>query len=599
MSETHITIAQDAREIPGEAASLTRPAEATWRKCAMGFSAFLLIMVGYAVAFSYHFDDALTAGMELDGRLVQGPLSLVEFRHFVNHLWPFWALQLLHGLGSPISGIELLHYWDLLTVTCATMLLYVLVRDLVRDRFIALGSAFVYGTAHCVWLYAATGRLYSTSMLFAISAYYLAVQNRKPLARQVRRWIPVASAALMCFACYFWLVQVFNALGVGILLLLLPVEDAWWPRIRRSLVFAFTGIVLTAAIGVSCLMYVGVPLTHQGIHAWIAGSGTQPMKFGLHGLMAAAYGQADGILATPNLLYAVHGWMLRDPAMQSIASFPWQLAKFLLVWLLLGLAYIYPWIMFRRANGLQRSLIIALYAPVAVNMLFGLGWLGTDVQRFLPALISQVCLGAMSLQDWMSRTSRPHLLATSVACAAIFIAAVNLFEEELPDQRRYVVLAAQAEAVKPYVREEDLLITFGKDFDNPYSTTILYYTRASYLTLSNDALYYNWDSTEWRTAFESIWRKTTGQGGRVFVVDRLAWGKYPVEAAWSEKQHPHPTVREFAEFLQSNYCVTPGFHLGTTQYFNVQVAKPGCAPKSSNGNEQFAVTDRINLTTNR
>jgi hypothetical protein len=548
---------------------------------AMGLSAFVLIAVGYQLTFSYHYDDALTAARELDGQFVQGPLSLVEFRHFVNHLWPFWTLQFLRGLGLHVSGIQLIHFMDLATATVAVTVLYLLLQDLVQSHFIAFAGAFTYSTAHSVWLYAATGRLYSTSMLFAISAYYLAVQIRRPLSQRMRMTIAIASAAMVCFACYFWLVHIFNALGVGILFLLLPAEEARLPRIKRTLVFGVTGILLTMVIGASSLAYAGIPLTRQGVQAWIAASGTQPMKFGLHGLMAAAYGQADGILATPNLLYVVRGWMLKDRAMEGIASFPWQFSKFILVWLLLALAYIYPWILFRRAPTLQRILIFSFYVPIAVNMFFGLGWLGTDVQRFLPALISEVCLAAMSFEDWMSRVSRPRTLAVCVAGAIIFIAAVNLFEEELPDQRRYIALEAQTEAVRPYVRPTDLLITFGRDFDNPYSTTVMYYTGASYLTLTNDALYYDWDSPAWKSVVESLWRKTIGQGGRMFVVDRLATGRYPPQAAWSEYRHPSPRVKEFAHFLQTNYCLSPAFYLGTTQYFDVQPRRPICHPMKS------------------
>lgn len=542
----------------------------------MGLLVFLLTAVGYQLTFSYHYDDALTAARELDGQFVQGTLSLVEFRHFVNHLWPYWLLQFLHWLGIHISGIQLIHAWDLITASAASMFLYLLLRELVENSYIALTGAFSYSTAHCIWLYAATGRLYSTSMLFSISAYYLALQMRKPLSERKRLLIALASAASVCFACYFWLVHIFNALGVGILLLLLPVEDSWLPRIKRTAVFGVTGILLTLVVGISSLSYAGVPLTRDGIHTWIAGSGTQPVKFGLQGLMAAVYGQADGVLSMPSLIYVVHGMMLHDPVMSRLASFPLQFAKFLLVWAMLALAYIYPWLMFRRATKLNKILIFALYVPIAVNMFFGLSWLGADVQRFMPVLICQICLASMSVQDRIARTSRPRALVAALAAVCIFMAGVNLFDEELPDQRRYIPLAAQVQSIRPYVRPSDLLITFGKDFDNPYSTTVMYYTGASYLTLTNDAFYYDWDSPAWKSTVQSLWQKTAAQGGRVLVVDRLATGIYPPQTVWSERQHPRPTVSEFASFLRANYCLVPGFYIGSTQYYELQPPHPAC-----------------------
>lgn len=105
---------------------------------------------------------------------------------------------------------------------------------------------------------------------------------------------------------------------------------------------------------------------------------------------------------------------------------------------------------------------------------------------------------------------------------------------------------------------------------------MMYYTGASYLTLTNDVTYYDWDSPSWQATVDSLWRKTTENGGRVFVVDRLVSGAYPALAAWSEVQHPRPTVKQFANFLQAHYCVTPAFYVGATRYFDLRAKNSSC-----------------------
>ena len=556
-----------------------------------GFLVFALIFCGYDLTFSHHYDDALTAATELQGHFIQGPLSLVEFRHFVNHLWPYWLFVFFHWFKFHVSAIQLLHVWDLATASAAVMLVYCALQEIAAQRYFAFAGAFAYATAHCVWLYSGTGRLYSTSMLFAVAAYYVAFQVQKRHGSIIRLALPVVAAAFVCFASYFWLEHVFNAAAIGVMLLLLPTDGTWAQRIKNVITYVATGVCLTLVMGVSCLRYVNVPLTRSGLQTWIAGSGTQPIQFGVRGLMAAAYGQADGILATPNLLYVVHGRLLKDPAMAGLGSFAWQFAKFALVWLLLLLAYIYPWTMFRRANSFQKALILSLYVPVAINMLFGLGWLGTDVQRFLPALFPQLCLAVLSLQDWISRTARPRFLATCVVAALVVVAGVNLLEVELPTQRDYIVLEEQMKDIQPYVHSADIFVTFGKDIDNTYSTMAMHYTGASYLSLSNDAASYDWDVSDWKSRFETLWRETRERGGRVFVMDRLVSGFYPASAAWSERQHPRPTIKEYSRFLEIEFCPTPAFYLGNAQYYDVKSRSANCGLADASRLEKVTTID--------
>jgi len=217
---------------------------------------------------------------------------------------------------------------------------------------------------------------------------------------------------------------------------------------------------------------------------------------------------------------------------------------------------------------------------LAINILFALGWLGTDLQRFLPTMLSQIGLGAVAMQDLLGRVPRPRLLGALAVLSLVFVAGDNLLESLLPSQREYTVLAEQMKAIRPNVHRADWLITFGKDLngDDTYDRLVLFYTHAESFSVTNDAYTYSWDRPDWQGGFASLLDRAAKGGGRLFVIDRLVLGFNPPEAAWSEHQHAHPTVKQFSQFLQSKYCFTPAFQIGKTEYFEVLANKPACSP---------------------
>ena len=79
-----------------------------------------------------------------------------------------------------------------------------------------------------------------------------------------------------------------------------------------------------------------------------------------------------------------------------------------------------------------------------------------------------------------------------------------------------------------------------------------------------------------------------GRGGRVFVVDRLALGLKPREAAWTERQHPHPTAREFSLELRRHYCVAPAFGFGSKLFYRLTPRGVACPAGSLPSNEEVA-----------
>ncbi len=533
--------------------------------------AFLLILVGYLFSFSYDMNDSLdTARWMENGNIAR----LAEFRHLVQRMLPLYAWLELQWSHFQVSAIVLLSAIDFISAALSVLLLYRIIKDLTKSRPISFLTTFAYATAHCVWIYTGSGRLYSTSMLLVFAGYYLALRLPEIEGERRRMAAAFAAGAMICFASLFWLVHVFNAVGVGLLLLLRSGRGRL--TLRYALLYAVTGMVLMAAITVATVRYVEIPLSAPAIRAWIDKTETQPLKFNWQSPMNAAFGQANGILVIYELPYLINAFIRHDPRILAMASLPWLATKFVFVWILLLLCYIGPFFLFRRAEWSTRALIVALYVPLAMNFWFGLGWLGTDVQRFMPTMLSQFVLAALVVQWLLRRVSYPRALAWVLTACVVFIAADNLIESLLPSQRRYIALERQMSELKPYLRSNDLLVSFGRDVTISYLTMSAYHAGAYGLNLTNDHTRWNWDRPEWRQALSQVFETTWSRGGRVFVMDRLAEGFNPPAAAWNERQHPAPTVQEIAAFLRSDYCSHPVLQLESARYYMVWRRSQGC-----------------------
>ena len=544
-----------------------------WLRFGLPALAFLFILAGYLLSYSWDENDSLDSARWMNGGDIR---ALVEFRHMIQRLLPLWLWKGLLAVGFHIRSLTVLDAWDFFTATLCVMILYRILLDVTGSRPLAFGGSFAYATAHCVWIYVGSGRLYSTSMFLIFSAYFLDLQLDKTTERSRRLWISFAAGAFICFSCFFWLTHAFSALSVGLLLLFFPVSLPWKERISSFAVYALTGLAVGVVVVASCLQYVEIPLTGPAIHDWVLSAGTQPLQFDALSPMKAAYGQAHGILVMYELPYMINGLMLKDYALAHIASFPWQLFKFLFVWLLLLLVYVYPLFLLPKADSRRRALIAALYVPMAINMYFGLGWLGSDVQRFMPTMLSQFGLGVIAVQDLLGRVSRPRLVGGILAACLVFIAGSNLVESLLPSQKRYMVLEAEMRAIHPLLHSNDLLFSFGRDVSVTYCTMTRYYAGSLFLNTTNDATKWYWDRGDWQAVTTRRFDEVRAHGGRVFAMDRILFGINPPIAAWSDRQHPRPTVKQFGLFLQSRYCPQPSFALEEVRYFELTPRTDGC-----------------------
>jgi len=533
---------------------------------------FLLVLMVLFLSFSRTQDDAFDTAYWMEKGDAR---AMLEYRHLIQREFPYWLWQPVESSGIHIEPIHWLMGWDFLSATLLLFLYYRFLRELTGCAPVAFAGAFAFGTANCIWIYAGSGRLYSTSLLLAVGGYLLALYANRDDGR--RRWLlACAAGALVCLAALFWMVHVFNAIGVGLLLLFGPERCSWTRRGAHFVGFVATGTVIALAITVSCLLYVQIPLEKEAISAWMASAGTQPMKFDALGATKAAFGQANGHLVMNELPYMVNGVLRKDAHIVGAGNFPWQITKFVLIWLLIAPTYVYPLWLLWKPRSVPRSVIFPLLVPVGINLIFGIGWLGTDVQRFMPTMPVFIALGTISAHDWMQRLARPRTFALAMWAILLFIAGCNLVESNLMNYRRLGMWAEEMKTVRHLTRPQDLAVNFGRDLPVTYQTMMHFYAGANSLTLTNDAVYYDWDSPRWKETLQTLMEERKTVGGRVFLMDRVVLGENPPQAAWSEVQHPQPTVKQFAAHVRATYCMVPGFAVGSHEYFEMRERSNGC-----------------------
>jgi hypothetical protein len=567
MSSQHV-----AQSVPRAAAASDLQARAL--KVAL---AALLLALAYWLSFSHNFDDALDTARWMQNGEIQ---KMYEFRHLISRLIPFWLWHALGSLGLSVSALTLLQWMDLASAVFAVLLLFTLLGRLEIRPPYALGATFAFATSWAFWMYVGTGRPYSTSVLFAFAAYYVALQMSPASSERALLFAAAGAGMLVMLSCLFWLQQATNCFGVGLLVAMRPKRRSMLRRCEYLATYAGTGLLLTLAILFSGFHYTGGVRTPAELHSWIASTGTAPVKYDGLGLMKASFGQAGGILYLDGLPYMVNGLLRGDRRLLQIGSLPWQLSKYGLAWLLLLPVYFYPLLAFRRATPEKSVVLISFGAPLLLNGIFALGWLGSDVQRFLPSFGCLAVLGALAAGEWMAHLRQPGPVAVGVAAVLVFIAGVNLLEGNLREQREFKTLAREMEQARGKAGPRDFVVFFGRDLSVTYHTMMQYYIGPSYLDL-DDAAFYDWDRPDWQLQLAALIQKGAAEGGRVFVVDRLALGVNPVAAAWSEVQHPRPTVKDVANFLRANFCLTPAWSVGPTTYWQLSPRTASCASSSN------------------
>lgn len=541
-----------------------------------GLAAFCLILLAYALTFSHHYDDALDTARWMKTGNIQ---AMFEFRHLISRLMPFWFWCSLRASGMHIGALSALQMTDFVSAAATVILMFALLRKLEVTLGVAIATTFALATAWAFWMYAGTGRPYSTALGLSVAAYLVAASMDEELSERARLLRAFSTGALVLFSCLFWLQQFTNCLGVGLLVTLRPHRRTVWQRCSCLGVYAATGLIIGFLVLLSGLHYIGIVPTPAAIHEWIVGTNTAPVKFDASSIMKAAYGQAAGIIKIETLPYMINGLLRHDPRMLAVGSLPRQMSRFVVAWVLVAPLYLYPILAFPRAAPKRRALLVAFFLPLAVNMGFALAWLGSDQQRFQPSLVSLGVLGAFavtSLLEYLRNNIRWRRLAVATILSLLaFVSGVNLFDGVLREQREFTALADEMKQVRGAADTRDFVVFFGRDLSVTYHTMLTYYLGPSYVDLG-DETFFHWESPNWAHQLASRIDPVLARHGRVFVVDRLALGVNPISAAWSEVQRPHPTVREIGAFLHAKYCLKPAWKIGPNVYWQVERRTDPC-----------------------
>jgi hypothetical protein len=543
-----------------------------------GLAAFCLILAAYLLTFSHHYDDALDTARRMQCGDLQ---AMFEFRHLISRLMPFWFWSGLRASGIGVSALFALQLADFVSAAATVVLLFALLRRLEVSRRIAVAATFTFATSWAFWMYAGTGRPYSTALALSVAAYLVAASMDEEVSERVLLLRAFGAGALVMLSCLFWMQQFTNCLGVGLLVALRPQGRSLWRRGGYLGLYAATGLILGILILVSGFRYTGVVHAPDQIPAWIAGTTTAPVKFDVSSVMKAAYGQAGGIVKLEFLGFMINGFIRHDPRLLQLGSFPWEAGKFIVAWILVAPLYLYPLLVFRRAGSGRQAVLASFFLPLAVNVIFGLAWLGSDQQRFQPSFPSLAVLGALSAASLLEHL-REKLRWRRAAVAAIlsllaFVAGVNLIDGVLREQREFTVLAQDMEHARGSTGENDFVIFFGRDLSVTYHTMLSYYLGPAYVDLDDEA-YFHWERADWAQQLASRINPVLSRGGRVYVVDRLALGVNPISAAWSEVQRPYPKVKDIAGFLGDHYCLTPGWRIESISYWRVSPKTSPCPP---------------------
>jgi hypothetical protein len=558
--------------------------------------AALIVILFYGFNCSRNFENAYAEAKGIQSGDLQG---LCEFRHLIYPWFAFWARNALAHLNIWLSPLAALRLIDYVSATAAILVLFAMLRRLKISRVVAFAATFFFATCWSFWWFVGTGKSYSSSELFIIGAYCVALSLNETSDSRSLVLRTTGAAMLAVLSNLFWLQQAFNCIGVGLLVALRPERLSWKRRAGYLGLYALTGLIVTLAIALSAFRYSGIVHSTHDLGPWISSSGTPPLEFSSRTLMAASLGHASAIIYLDGLQYMVNGLVRGDARLLQIGFLPWQLGKYIFAWLLLAAIYLYPLLAFSRAFRQKRVVLLSFGVALLPNLAFALLWLGEAPARFLPSLLSLVVFGAMALEDALGRLRLRRYLAASVGIGLLLIAAVNLVEGIHPMQIYYSALTQRMEKADGKGGPKDLVLTFGRDFTETYHMMLRYYFGpGSCQSLTNDGFTYNWDRADWQQELVRMARERTEGGGHVFIDERLARGLNPVSAAWSEVQHPRPTIREVSEFFRSNFCLEPAWHIGSAEYWRLDAPSAHCssplaASRQEKGRKTLPVSQTI------
>jgi hypothetical protein len=511
----------------------------------------VLLTLGSAVLFlfsnSVQYGDAATYAKNIrtgallePGHLLWRPLGYVA--------------ATLAGVGHSDSGVLwVLQGCSLLFSALAVGALYLLLRRAAHCTPLAAGvAAGLLAVSNGFWTYSFSGCSYSLSVLLMIAAMGCATGTERPVAARRALLTGVLAGA----AVSAWATQVLSLPALLVLLVLTPPwqQSQWRLHLRNAFALAGGGTLtfllpLLAAFGWH-LAQQPPPDAAAGFGAWTAsaGHGIAP-HFSLAQVLRVAIGWPQSLLSTFDLGQRLRLWSLHE------ASFPWS------VWMLAPLivyaltAYCAYRLLrgFRRQPHFAQAMIIASTVAIAANLLFGLLWQGTDLERYFPSLPFQMLLVALALSGMALGRAAGAVLVVALGC----IAWVNwqaAFRTVLSgDSHRQVWLRELHRAANG----GDLLVVLGQS-----KLTVTAPHDPQVPRIDNLVLEVRLRGTGWKAAVLQDMATTVEHGGRVFLGDSLFDAEIARRDGWSFREYPTLSPQQiqaaFLPFKSDTVAFTAG-----------------------------------------
>lgn len=512
----------------------------SWYAATVGLCALYLVLTACtATAFMADtVDYADSIGAKLDGR----DLAFWEFGHLIWRPLGWLVTWAIGPWVSQFAGID--RYATILKILIAMNWLAGLaavlgMTCLMRGLGVSVRSAFVTGCAFLVSFgvlqYVHSGAPYMPALACLVACLALLANN------DGRSWGWRSALAAVCLAgaVGFWAPFVLAAPAA------LGFTPLWFGFSRGRLlgVVAMTA-VFGMLLGLAYLFAIAQLEidSPQALKAWITDSSHGIVRIG--GLKRMVFGFPRSFLTMGDDGIFIKRYLLKDPynpvGLGELVRL--SLAKVAFFYLVLLATVIQ---LSRTARG-RRMLAILLLGGGPV-IAFGIIWQGGDVERYLPFYPLIFLAWALVLEDG----ERRRWLKIPVLALFVVMAVSNSIElRSTARESRREEITRRTEALLPLLKDDDrIFVVDPRDLLSQRPGDPLFplfqSLKISYVIYLGHA-----ETHLWREKFESDFRKTSAEGGRVWISKRMLSPRPQSEWLWVEGEDPMVKWADVYAFFQ-------------------------------------------------
>lgn len=488
--------------------------------------------IAFVVSESVTFGDAPVYAADIHAN------KLIEPGHL---LWrPLgWLIAAALGTRSSVSAeLWVLQFASLIAGVLSVIATYALLtRVCARRTATVLSLLLIFSNGF--WAYSFSGCSYSASILFGTLAllYAIPVSGEKQHSRH-----PFRAGIYGGLAASAWGPQLLVAPAIWLLVALeAPSRDreAIIRSLKRTSKLASGYLIaFIAPLVAAYLTYAAT--TGQSparFGSWASSSSHGiPVRFGLSQIARVFIGFPQSILSVSDLGQRLRLWHFH------VSSFPisaWLIPLFAFY----ALSIVGIIILIGRSGELlarDRRIVLASACALALNLVFGVFWQGTDLERYFPSLPFQLVLVAITLK--VSRaTYRNSSQAVAGGILIAVVAMTNWAGTFHPVLSSDSFRQAWHRELRARLGPRDLIVVFGKRMSQvvfPHDQNM-----PSIDNVADDIVLYGHD---WAQVSVHNICETTARGGRVYLADSLFHAGDALNTGWSFAEYPSPSAQEIA-----------------------------------------------------